>query len=71
MFSFYPLFPHASFVLPLPRPSCLGSVVPFSMRLLHAELPQYMAKPQEALDRLHNLKTVCLAVSTHAHTHIL
>lgn len=45
-----------------------GSMVPFSMRLLHAELPQYLAKPQEALDHLHNLKTVCLAVSTDTHT---
>uniref|UniRef100_A0A8C2WRZ9 Trafficking protein particle complex subunit 12 n=2 Tax=Cyclopterus lumpus TaxID=8103 RepID=A0A8C2WRZ9_CYCLU len=43
-------------------PGRRGSVVPFSMRLLHAELPQYLAKPQEALDRLHNLKTVCLAI---------
>ena len=50
-------------------PSCPGSMVPFSMRLLHAELPQYLAKPQEALDRLHTLRTVCLAVSIHAHTH--
>ncbi|KAM9777827.1 trafficking protein particle complex subunit 12 [Neosynchiropus ocellatus] len=40
-------------------PGRRGSMVPFSMRLLHAELPQYLAKPQEALDRLHNLKTVC------------
>uniref|UniRef100_G3PIW0 Trafficking protein particle complex subunit 12 n=1 Tax=Gasterosteus aculeatus aculeatus TaxID=481459 RepID=G3PIW0_GASAC len=47
---------------PTVYPGRRGSVVPFSMRLLHAELPQYMAKPQEALDRLHNLKTVCLAI---------
>lgn len=43
-------------------PGRRGSMVPFSMRLLHAELPQYLAKPQEALDRLHNLRTVCLAI---------
>ncbi|XP_068457695.1 trafficking protein particle complex subunit 12 [Clinocottus analis] len=43
-------------------PGRRGSMVPFSMRLLHAELPQYLAKPQEALDRLHTLKTVCLAI---------
>ncbi|XP_068194390.1 trafficking protein particle complex subunit 12 [Antennarius striatus] len=43
-------------------PGRRGSMVPFSMRLLHAELPQYLAKPLEALDRLHNLKTVCLAI---------
>uniref|UniRef100_A0A8C5NF64 Trafficking protein particle complex subunit 12 n=1 Tax=Gouania willdenowi TaxID=441366 RepID=A0A8C5NF64_GOUWI len=44
-------------------PGRRGSMVPFSMRLLYAELPQYLAKPQEALDRLHILKTVCLTVS--------
>lgn len=43
-------------------PGRRGSMVPFSMRLLHAELPQYLAKPQEALDRLHNLRTVSLAI---------
>ncbi|XP_042356318.1 trafficking protein particle complex subunit 12 [Plectropomus leopardus] len=47
---------------PAVYPGRRGSMVPFSMRLLHAELPQYLAKPQEALDRLHNLKTVCLAI---------
>ncbi|KAM6917091.1 trafficking protein particle complex subunit 12 isoform 2-T2 [Lycodopsis pacificus] len=47
---------------PTVYPGRRGSVVPFSMRLLHSELPQYLAKPQEALDRLHNLKTVCLAI---------
>ncbi|XP_069573556.1 trafficking protein particle complex subunit 12 isoform X3 [Brachyistius frenatus] len=47
---------------PTVYPGRRGSMVPFSMRLLHAELPQYLAKPQEALDRLHSLKTVCLAI---------
>ncbi|XP_045917831.1 trafficking protein particle complex subunit 12 [Micropterus dolomieu] len=47
---------------PTVYPGRRGSMVPFSMRLLHAELPQYLAKPQEALDRLHNLKTVCLTI---------
>ncbi|XP_047466485.1 trafficking protein particle complex subunit 12 [Mugil cephalus] len=47
---------------PTAYPGRRGSMVPFSMRLLHAELPQYLAKPQEALDRLHSLKTVCLAI---------
>ncbi|XP_039993362.1 trafficking protein particle complex subunit 12 [Xiphias gladius] len=47
---------------PTVYPGRRGSMVPFSMRLLHAELPQYLAKPQEALDRLHNLKTVCHAI---------
>ncbi|KAM3871473.1 trafficking protein particle complex subunit 12 [Diretmus argenteus] len=44
---------------PTVYPGRRGSMVPFSMRLLLAELPQYLTKPQEALDRLHNLKTVC------------
>ncbi|KAG7509823.1 hypothetical protein JOB18_005880 [Solea senegalensis] len=47
---------------PTVYPGRRGSMVPFSMRLLHTELPQYLAKPQEALDRLHTLKTVCLAI---------
>ncbi|XP_056151745.1 trafficking protein particle complex subunit 12 [Lampris incognitus] len=47
---------------PIAYPGRRGSMVPFSMRLLHAELPQYLSKPQEALDRLHNLKTVCHAI---------
>ncbi|XP_024662102.2 trafficking protein particle complex subunit 12 [Maylandia zebra] len=47
---------------PTVYPGRKGSMVPFSMRLLHAELPQYLAKPQEALDRLHHLKTVCLTI---------
>uniref|UniRef100_A0A3Q2P253 Trafficking protein particle complex subunit 12 n=1 Tax=Fundulus heteroclitus TaxID=8078 RepID=A0A3Q2P253_FUNHE len=47
---------------PTVYPGRRGSMVPFSMRLLHAELPQYLAKPQEALDRLHNLRTVCLTI---------
>uniref|UniRef100_A0A8C7Y3X7 Trafficking protein particle complex subunit 12 n=1 Tax=Oryzias sinensis TaxID=183150 RepID=A0A8C7Y3X7_9TELE len=47
---------------PAVYPGKRGSMVPFSMRLLHAELPQYLAKPQEALDRLHRLETICLAI---------
>ncbi|XP_071327200.1 trafficking protein particle complex subunit 12 isoform X1 [Trachinotus anak] len=47
---------------PTVYPGRRGSMVPFSMRLLHAELPQYLAKPQEAVDRLHTLKTVCLTI---------
>uniref|UniRef100_A0A3P9KXP4 Trafficking protein particle complex subunit 12 n=1 Tax=Oryzias latipes TaxID=8090 RepID=A0A3P9KXP4_ORYLA len=47
---------------PAVYPGKRGSMVPFSMRLLHAELPQYLAKPQEALDRLHHLETICLAI---------
>ncbi|RVE66360.1 hypothetical protein OJAV_G00106560 [Oryzias javanicus] len=47
---------------PTVYPGKRGSMVPFSMRLLHAELPQYLAKPQEALDRLHHLETICLTI---------
>ncbi|XP_067099224.1 trafficking protein particle complex subunit 12 isoform X1 [Osmerus mordax] len=47
---------------PTVYPGRRGSMVPFSMRVLHAELPQYLANPQESLDRLHSLKTVCQTV---------
>ncbi|XP_030627870.1 trafficking protein particle complex subunit 12 [Chanos chanos] len=40
-------------------PGRRGSMVPFSMRVLYAELPQYLMKPQDSLDRLHSLRTVC------------
>ncbi|XP_049764255.1 trafficking protein particle complex subunit 12 [Schistocerca cancellata] len=33
----------------------IGSLAPFSFRLLLAELPQFLGKPQEALSRLHIL----------------
>lgn len=45
----------------------LGSMVPFSMRVLHAELPQYLQKPQETLDRLYRIKSVCQKVSWTLH----
>lgn len=38
-------------------------MVPFSMRILHAELQQYLGNPQESLDRLHRVKTVCSKVT--------
>uniref|UniRef100_A0A8C9WLY8 Trafficking protein particle complex subunit 12 n=1 Tax=Scleropages formosus TaxID=113540 RepID=A0A8C9WLY8_SCLFO len=44
---------------PSAYPGRRGSMVPFSMRVLHADLPQYLGKPQESLDRLHSMKTVC------------
>ncbi|KAL4624077.1 trafficking protein particle complex subunit 12-like [Arapaima gigas] len=44
---------------PSAYPGRRGSMVPFSMRILHADLPQYLGKPQESLDRLHSMKTVC------------
>lgn len=33
------------------------------MRILHAELQQYLGNPQESLDRLHRVKTVCSKVT--------
>lgn len=36
-----------------------GSMVPFSLRVLHAELPQYMGRPKDALDNLYELQRKC------------
>ncbi|KAM4772849.1 trafficking protein particle complex subunit 12 [Rhinophrynus dorsalis] len=52
---YYEYYPHV-------YPGRRGSMVPFSMRVLHAELRQYLGNPQESLDRLHNMKTVCLKI---------
>ncbi|CAH2246287.1 trafficking particle complex subunit 12 isoform X1 [Pelobates cultripes] len=49
---YYEYYPHV-------YPGRRGSMVPFSMRILHAELHQYLANPQESLDRLHHMKTIC------------
>ncbi|XP_012922344.1 trafficking protein particle complex subunit 12 isoform X2 [Heterocephalus glaber] len=49
---YYEYYPHV-------YPGRRGSMVPFSMRILHAELQQYLGSPQESLDRLHRVKTVC------------
>nr|XP_036286185.1 trafficking protein particle complex subunit 12 [Pipistrellus kuhlii] len=46
-------------------PGRRGSMVPFSMRVLHAELQQYLGNPQEALDRLHRVKAVCSQILAH------
>ncbi|XP_028578287.2 trafficking protein particle complex subunit 12 isoform X3 [Podarcis muralis] len=43
-------------------PGRKGSMVPFSMRILHAELQQYLGNPQESLDRLHSMKTICTKI---------
>ncbi|XP_062428975.1 trafficking protein particle complex subunit 12 isoform X2 [Rhea pennata] len=40
----------------------VSSMVPFSMRILHAELPQYLGNPQESLDRLHSMKIICTKI---------
>ena len=39
-------------------PSVTGSMVPFEMRILHAEFPQFLGRPQETLDRLYYLLAV-------------
>uniref|UniRef100_A0A8C5U7D0 Trafficking protein particle complex subunit 12 n=1 Tax=Malurus cyaneus samueli TaxID=2593467 RepID=A0A8C5U7D0_9PASS len=49
---YYEYYPHV-------YPGRKGSMVPFSMRILHAELPQYLGNPQESLDRLHSMKIIC------------
>nr|XP_012321732.2 trafficking protein particle complex subunit 12 isoform X1 [Aotus nancymaae] len=54
---YYEYYPHV-------YPGRRGSMVPFSMRILHAELQQYLGNPQESLDRLHRVKTVCSKVQT-------
>ena len=36
-----------------------GSMIPFMLRLLDAELPQYCREPTLALDRLYMLKESC------------
>ncbi|XP_067400932.1 trafficking protein particle complex subunit 12 [Emydura macquarii macquarii] len=52
---YYEYYPHL-------YPGRRGSMVPFSMRILHAELQQYLGNPQESLDRLHNMKTICTKI---------
>ncbi|XP_022369262.1 trafficking protein particle complex subunit 12 [Enhydra lutris kenyoni] len=54
---YYEYYPHV-------YPGRRGSMVPFSMRILHAELQQYLGNPQEALDRLHRVKAVCSKILT-------
>ncbi|KAM8952692.1 trafficking protein particle complex subunit 12 [Pelodytes ibericus] len=52
---YYEYYPHV-------YPGRRGSMVPFSMRILHAELHQYLGNPQESLDRLHHMKMICLQI---------
>ncbi|XP_075270902.1 trafficking protein particle complex subunit 12 isoform X2 [Opisthocomus hoazin] len=52
---YYEYYPHV-------YPGRKGSMVPFSMRILHAELPQYLGNPQESLDRLHCMKIICTKI---------
>ena len=37
-------------------------MVPFSLRILQAELPQYMGRPKDALDNLYELQRTCCQV---------
>ena len=39
-----------------------GSMVPFSLRVIHAELPQHNGRPQESLDRLYRLLSTIRSV---------
>uniref|UniRef100_A0A8C5Y9V5 Trafficking protein particle complex subunit 12 n=1 Tax=Microcebus murinus TaxID=30608 RepID=A0A8C5Y9V5_MICMU len=59
---YYEYYPHV-------YPGRRGSMVPFSMRILHAELQQYLGNPQESLDRLHRVKTVCSKVTVACRPH--
>jgi len=43
-------------------PGRKGSMVPFSLRILQAELPQYMGRPKDALDNLYELQRTCCKV---------
>ncbi|NXO00660.1 TPC12 protein, partial [Rhinopomastus cyanomelas] len=52
---YYEYYPHV-------YPGRKGSMVPFSMRILHAELPQYLGNPQESLNRLHSMKIICTKI---------
>ncbi|XP_015754909.1 PREDICTED: trafficking protein particle complex subunit 12-like [Acropora digitifera] len=47
---------------PATYPGRKGSMVPFSLRILRAELPQYMGRPRDALDSLYELQKTCAQV---------
>lgn len=38
-------------------------MVPFSLRVIHAEVPQHNGRPQETLDRLYRLLSIIKNVS--------
>eukprot|EP00743_Colponemidia_sp_Colp-15_P007590 GILK01008206.1.p1 GENE.GILK01008206.1~~GILK01008206.1.p1 ORF type:complete len:652 (-),score=104.05 GILK01008206.1:114-2036(-) len=44
---------------PAEYPGRTGSMVPFSLRLFHGQLPHYLGDSQKALDRLYNLLAHC------------
>ncbi|VDQ00027.1 unnamed protein product, partial [Trichobilharzia regenti] len=43
-------------------PGRTGSIIPFSLRLLHAELPFHLNRPTEALDRLYYLHAIIVRI---------
>jgi hypothetical protein len=45
-------------------PEHKGSLVPFSLRLLHAELPQYSGRHHVSLDKLYNLLHICKMIES-------
>ena len=49
----------------------LGSMVPFSMRILQAELPQYMGRPRDALDNLYELQRTCAQVQKNLQANLM
>ena len=71
----YPHVPHVSSVrpplllCPSPHPSLppAGSMVPFTLRLLHAQVPSYVNNHQLTVTRLCRLQFICGQVRTLAH----
>ncbi|XP_077990905.1 trafficking protein particle complex subunit 12-like [Glandiceps talaboti] len=49
-------------------PGKRGSMVPFSFRVLHAELPQYNGKPQDTIDRLYYLHAITSKIISNLET---
>ncbi|KAL3869484.1 hypothetical protein ACJMK2_042161 [Sinanodonta woodiana] len=46
-------------------PGCHGSMVPFGMRMLNAELPHHLGRSQEALDRLYYMLAITQKIISH------
>ncbi|KAK3601536.1 hypothetical protein CHS0354_027678 [Potamilus streckersoni] len=55
---YYEFYPHM-------YPGCHGSMVPFGMRILHAELPHHLGRSQEALDRLYYMLAITQKIISH------
>lgn len=56
---------------PATYPGRKGSMVPFSMRILQAELPQYMGRPRDALDNLYELQRTCAQVQKNLQANLM